>query len=67
MTDERITITVVPDAPCPTCGSVWGSPDKALDFPNRPKVGDEYGVWWWRCYNPACPVSMYDPDTGRTE
>lgn len=60
-------IIVVDDEACPQCGAVWGHTNPALDFPNRPKVGDENGVWWWRCYNPGCAVNYYDPDSGRTE
>lgn len=55
---EGLTITIVDDAPCPDCEAGW---------PNRPKVGDSDGTWWWRCYNPICPVNYYDPDTGRTQ
>lgn len=58
---NEITITIVPDSPCPDCGAAWGHPDPALDFPNRPKVGGDDGVWYWRCYNPACPREYYIP------
>jgi hypothetical protein len=64
---KEITISIVPDEACPKCGAIWGHEDKLLDYPNRPKVGDENGVWWWRCYNPKCPVSYYDPNTGEIE
>jgi hypothetical protein len=60
-----INIKVVPDSPCPKCGAYWGHP--TLDYPNRPKVALEDGIWWWRCYNPVCAVSYYNPETGATE
>lgn len=47
-------INVVPDQPCPGCGAYWGNPDKALDFPNRIKVDND-----WKCYNPECEVAYY--------
>lgn len=59
-----IKIRIVPEAACPVCGAYWGHPDPELDWPNRPKVGDEKG-WWWRCYNPRCPVAYYLPETGK--
>jgi hypothetical protein len=49
--EKEITIKLVADEPCPVCG--WTTP-------NRPKVYDEWG-WWWRCYNPDCPVVYYNP------
>ncbi len=58
--EPTITIEIVPEATCPTCGA-------GDDYHNRPKVGDSDGTWWWRCYNPVCPTAYYDPDTGRTE
>lgn len=69
MTGEAVpmTIVVVPDEPCPGCRAMADDEDPALDFPNRPKVQDEDGVWWWRCYNPACAVDLYDPETRRTQ
>jgi hypothetical protein len=60
-------IRIVADEACPKCGSIWGHEDEGLNFPNRPKVGDENGVWWWRCYNPDCSVEYYEPDSGEVE
>jgi hypothetical protein len=57
-------IEVVPDEACPDCGAYWGHP--TLNFPNRPKVQDGQW-WWWRCYNPACLVGYYCPETGEVE
>ena len=57
----EIKVRVVLEEPCPYCGAYWGHPDPKLNYPNRPKVGDEYG-WWWRCYNPRCPVGYYQPE-----
>ena len=57
------TIEIVDDEACPVCGAFWGHEDEALNFPNRTKVHDEDG-WWWRCYNPKCPVDYYNPDNG---
>lgn len=56
---DTITFKVVDDEACPHCKAFWGNPNKELDFPNRPKVGDEDGVWWWKCYNPVCDVGYY--------
>ena len=64
---DKITIKIVNDEACPHCGAFWGNPDKTLDFPNRSKVADDDGVWWWRCYNPACDVGYYEPETGCVE
>lgn len=61
-----ITIVVIPDYPCPKCGSYWGHPDEKLNFPNRSKVALEDGVWWWRCYNPDCSVNYYEPLSNQT-
>ena len=63
---NRLRIRVVPNeyGACPRCGAYWGHPDKALDFPNRSKVGDEDGTWHWKCYNPACSCGYYDPERG---
>jgi len=47
-------IEIVPEQACPGCGAYDGNPDKALDFPNRPKVDNH-----WKCYNPACEVGYY--------
>ncbi len=55
------TINVVDDEACPSCGAYWGNPDESLDFANRPKYADANGVWWWRCYNPACSRGYYLP------
>jgi len=66
-----MTVEIVDDGngnECPGCGAYWGHPDKALDFPNRTKVlTDEADGWWWRCYNPACNVGYYNPQTGGIE
>ena len=69
-------VTIDDDEPCPVCGAFWGHPDPNLDFPNRPKIGNDDGTWWWRCYNPKCgwdyrdsktggQETMYEPETGR--
>jgi hypothetical protein len=54
---EPIRIRIVDDAPCPYCG---------LDWPNRPKVGDRNGNWWWKCYGELfgrdCVVEWYLPE-----
>lgn len=60
-TEQPITITVVSEEACPECSAFAGHPDPALDFFNRPKVGDENGDWWWRCYNPLCSTDYYLP------
>jgi hypothetical protein len=56
-------IRVVPSehGACPRCGAYWGHPNKELDWPNRSKVGDEHGVWWWKCYNPNCTCGLLRP------
>ncbi|RLE87697.1 MAG: hypothetical protein DRJ67_04045 [Thermoprotei archaeon] len=59
-------IIIVEDEGCPYCGARWGHPDPSLNYPNRPKVCDEHG-WWWRCYNPKCPVAYYNPDARMVE
>ena len=59
--------TVVPNEACPVCGAHPEHVDEALRFFNRPKVGDDDGNWWWRCYNPACEVALYLPETGQWE
>ena len=59
-------VTVVREEACPYCGAYWGHPDPRKNFPNRPKVYDEDG-WWWRCYNPDCPVGYYNPRARRVE
>ena len=58
----QVTIVQDEDIPCPECGAYWGNPDPALDFPNRFKTDD-----FCRCYNPGCPVAMYNPFTGAVE
>ncbi len=58
-TVNAITIEVVPESTCPECGG-------GDEFFNRPKVGMEDG-WWWGCYNSACPVGYYNPETGGVE
>jgi hypothetical protein len=63
---NELTIRIVDEEPCPSCGAKWTNDKGPLDFPNRPKVFDEHGAWW-RCYNPACAVSYYNPDTGEEE
>jgi hypothetical protein len=47
-------ITVVNDEACPRCGAFWGNPNPELDFPNRPKVDND-----WKCYNPNCTCGYY--------
>jgi hypothetical protein len=47
-------LRIVDDQACPKCGAYWGHPKKALDWPNRIKVDDD-----WRCYNPKCDVAFY--------
>lgn len=47
---------------CPECGAYWGHPDKKLNWTNRQKVED-----FWRCYNPACRVAYYHPETKKVE
>jgi hypothetical protein len=64
---EKMQVTIVDDSACPGCTSIWGHDNPDLDFPNRPKVGDDAGVWWWRCYNPNCKVDYYEPESGRIE
>lgn len=59
-----MSITIVPDEPCPACGAVADHPDESLRFMNRPKVSVSEGVWAWKCYNPRCPVAYYEPQTG---
>ena len=58
---NEIKIVIVKEEKCPYCGAYWGHPNKQLDYPNRPKIADEYG-WWWKCYNPKCPVAFYNPE-----
>lgn len=58
--EQTITIEVVPESTCPECGG-------GDEFFNRPKVALEDGIWWWKCYNPACPVGYYEPATGEVE
>lgn len=60
-----MNIEIVEDEACPDCGAFWGS--STLDFPNRPKVALSDGIWWWKCYNPACTVAYYEPATGAVE
>lgn len=50
----RFGVRVLNDEACPRCGAYWGHPDPALDFPNRPKVDND-----WRCYNPNCSCAYY--------
>lgn len=57
---SEFTVVVVDDEDCPDCG---GGPE----WHNRPKVSTADGTWWWRCYNPTCPTTYYDPETGRFE
>jgi hypothetical protein len=47
-------IKIVNDEACPGCGAYWGNPDESLDFPNRPKVDNDF-----KCYNPECEVGFY--------
>lgn len=51
---QQIKIVVVAETLCPLC-------EGGDEFFNRPKVGDEDGSWWWRCYNPDCEVDYYNP------
>ena len=62
-------IRIVDDEQCPECGAMWFAlkSENPLNSPNQPKVGDENGKWWWKCYNPACKVSYYLPETGAVE
>jgi hypothetical protein len=53
-------IDIVPQENCPRCGG-------GEEFMNRPKIGHEDGTWSWRCYNPACTLGYWNPDTGETE
>jgi len=50
---KPIRIRIVDDEPCPYCGRGW---------PNRPKVGDRDGNWWWKCYSEDCVVAWYLPE-----
>lgn len=52
-------IEIVDDENCPRCNG-------GAEFYNRPKVHDGAN-WWWKCYNPACEVGYYCPDTGEVE
>lgn len=68
-TSNRPQIRVVPNeyGTCPGCGSYWGHPSSPetgaeLNWPNRQKVDQ-----MWRCYNPACNVRYFDPQTGEVE
>ena len=54
-------IKVVEGVNCPGCDSL--GPNEA----NRPKVGDEDGTWWWKCYTADCAVGYYNPDKGQYE
>ena len=63
----RLIVVDDENSACPQCGAYWGNPDESLNFPNRSKVGDAEGVWWWKCYNPECEVDFYDPASGRYE
>jgi hypothetical protein len=60
-------IKIVDDQACPQCNAIFGHPDKNLNFPNRPKVGDKQNRWWWKCCNPNCNVGYYLPETGEIE
>ena len=64
---KGIEIKVVEDEKCPSCGASWGNPDPSLHFYNRPKVFEEDGTAWWRCYNPKCNVDYYEPYSGVCE
>jgi len=50
-----VKIVIVPEQACPWCGAYSGHPDKALDWPNRPKVDNA-----WKCFNPECEVAFYE-------
>lgn len=64
---EQVTIRIVKEQPCPTCGAIDGHKSELLDFPNRPKIAGENGQWWWRCYNPSYATTYYLPETGEVE
>ena len=51
---NAMDIKIVDDEACPGCGAFWGHPDPSLDFPNRPKVDNDF-----KCYNPDCEVGYY--------
>jgi hypothetical protein len=51
---DDMRIEIVPTEACPTCGAYDGHPNDSLNFPNRPKVDNN-----WKCYNPVCPVGFY--------
>jgi hypothetical protein len=53
-----VCIRIVDNEVCPKCRA---------GYPNRPKVGDSQGKWWWKCYNKNCNVSYYLPETGEVE
>ncbi len=48
-------IEVVSQETCPRCQG-------GEEYHNRPKVADADG-WWWRCYNDACSLRYWNPDT----
>jgi hypothetical protein len=52
---------IVDNEECPGCDSL--GPNQV----NRPKVGDEDGTWWWKCYTPNCTVGYYNPTTQQWE
>jgi hypothetical protein len=58
--DGLMEIRIVAQEYCPRCGG-------GEEFNNRTKLGHEDGSWSWRCYNPACSLRYYNPDTGETE
>jgi hypothetical protein len=51
-----ITVNVVAPEACPHCHEE-----------GRPKIWDAQNVCWWKCYNPACNVGFYQPESGRVE
>ena len=61
-----LKVEVVKDEPCPVCGSYSGHKNPRRNYPNRPKVCAEDG-WWWKCYNPVCPVAFYNPEARKVE
>ncbi len=49
---------IVDDDNCPGCGGE-----------GSPKVGDEFGNWWWKCFSSyqICKVGYWLPETGEVE
>ena len=53
-----ITLRIVDDEFCPSCGNE-----------GSPKVADEDGTWWWKCFTDYanCKVGYWVPGTRRIE